>query len=157
MRERTPPRRTTLHLRGLPSYNGERAPNREKKRCHQTVRIRTGGACGWKNGEPRVASALLPRRAGIGKGGKGTGYYLPKYCPLVKEPGTMPSSPDPGGELRPPFPYAAPRRRRGELLTGFAVRIRTRWGVRQRDLEPSPGFQTPRTQLLDHGKKINAW
>ncbi len=64
----------------------------------------------------------------------------------------MPSSPDPGGELRPPFPYAAPRRRRGELLTGFAVRIRTRWGVRQRDLELSPGFQTPRTQLLDHGK-----
>ena len=87
-----PPQRPTL-------FNGERAPNRKKTRCHQTVLIRTGGACGWKSGEPRVASALLPRRAGIGKGGKGKGYYLPKYCPLVKEPGTMPSSPDPGGEL----------------------------------------------------------
>ena len=28
----------------------------------------------------------------------------------------MPSSPGPGGELRPPFPCAAPRRRCGELL-----------------------------------------
>ncbi len=68
------------------------------------------------NGEPRAASALRLRRAGTGRGGKGTGYYSPKYCPLVKEPGTMPSSPGPGGELRPPFPCAALGRRCGELL-----------------------------------------
>ena len=64
----------------------------------------------------------------------------------------MPSSPDPGGELRPPFPCAALRRRRGELLPGFAVRIRTRWGARQRFLGHPLGFLKPRTQLPDHQK-----
>ena len=60
----------------------------------------------------------------------------------------MPSSPDPGGELRPPLPYAAPRRRRGELLTGFAVRIRTRWGL------PTAG---PGAPLDFRNQELSSW
>ena len=105
---------------------------------------------------------LLPGASeglGLGGGGKGTGYYSPKYCPPVKEPGTMPSSPGPGGELRPPFPCAAPRRRCGDLLNWLRSSYPHPLGSPDSGAWGAPngahGFHDPRTQLLDHPKNIN--
>ena len=73
------------------------------------VRFHTGGAIGvecewWSLGY----FFTLPQNGWDWEKGEENGVLSPQYRPSVKEQGTMPSSPGPGGELRPSRSWEAP-------------------------------------------------